>query len=286
MDERKTTENRRGLMGLSVLAVITAAVWCFMFLGLGDLWSKEPDPVPDSSAGASTDDSTNTEDLSAVIAEVQEKMNRFQTQLASPYLTLVGESNPLPEGYTVELMDLVGDGAKNRQMETAAAGKMNEFLAAAEKSGFHVTVTAAYRTEAAQKKAYDAAVQDYMNAGYPAEIARSMAASSVGSVNRSEHQSGYAVDFSAKELTLLGSDGRTFEEYLTDTIYKYGFILSYPAGEEESTGHAADTTHYRYVGVSAAAEMREKHFTLPEYRDYLETQIEVQKQYIDSLKKK
>lgn len=287
MDEQRITENRIVLIGLTVLTVLTLAVFAFCFLGAGDLFSPgEDSPQVDNTAG-STDQqhTTDSEQLSSIIAEVQGKMNNFQTLLNSPYLLPVGESTPLPEGYEVGELTLL-TGYETLKLEKTAAEKFNEFLAAADKAGHAASVTAAYRTEKQQKKAYDDAVEDFMNAGYPLEKARSMAATSVGSVNCSEHQLGFAVDFSKKEMTLLGSDGKTFEEYLTENMYKYGFILSYPAGEEEQTGREANTVHYRYVGVDAAAEMKEEGWTLNEYRDYLQTQLDYLKQYVQSLENK
>ena len=87
-------------------------------------------------------------------------------------------------------------------------------------------------------------------------------------------------------MNLLGVDGRSFEEYLNDTMHKYGYILSYPTGKETQTGHDANTVHYRYVGVAAATEMKERNLTLAEYRDYLQTQIDYLKQYIQSKENK
>lgn len=287
MDERRLTENRIAIIGLTVLTVLTLIIFAFCFLGAENLFSSEGENPDANHTAASTDElqTTDREQLSSIIAEVQGKMNNFQTLLDSPYLLSVGESSPIPEGYDVGELTLL-TGYETLKLESTAAAKFNEFLAAADKAGYSATVTAAYRTEKQQKKAYDDAVEDYMNAGYPAEKARSMAAASVGSVNCSEHQLGFAVDFSKKEMTLLGSDGRTFEEYLTGTMYQYGFILSYPAGEEEQTGREANTVHYRYVGVEAAEEMRKEQWTLNEYRDYLQTQLDYLKQYVQSLESK
>ena len=288
MDEQRLTENRLALIGLTVLVVLTLVIFAFSFLGAGSIFSgddENPQGNQASTDAGSDGQVTDREQLSSIIAEVQTKMNNFQTLLDSPYLLPVGESQPLTEGYEVGETVLL-KGSDTMKMEKAAGEKMNAFFAAAEKAGYAATVTVAYRTEKQQKKAYDDAVESFMNAGYPAETARSMAASSVGSVNCSEHQLGLAVDFSKKEMALLGADGRTFEEYLNDTMYKYGFILSYPAGKEKETEHDANTVHYRYVGVEAAAEMREKQWTLPEYRDYLKTQIDYLKQYVKSLEAK
>ena len=287
MDERNITEQRWALGGLSVLTVLTLLVFAFCFLGAGKLFTPDEQTPSVNSTAGSTDapQTTDGEQLSSIVAEVQTKMNHFQTRLDSPYLLLVGEKTPLPEGYDAGELTLL-TGYETLKLESSAAAKFNEFLAVAKKAGYTASVTAAYRTEKQQKKAYDDAVEGFMNAGYPAETARSMAAASVGSVNCSEHQLGFAVDFSKKEMTLLGSDGRSFEEFLNATIYKYGFILSYPAGGEEQTGREANTVHYRYVGVEAASEMREEGWTLNEYRDYLKTQLDYLKQYVQSLEGK
>ncbi len=287
MDEQRLTENRMAILGLTVLTVLTLVMFAVCFLGGENLFSSEETPQANqpSTQGGEVADSTDDEQLASVLGEMRNKMNNFQTLLDSPYLMFVGESDPLPETFEVGETVLL-TGSETVKLEKAAGEQINKFFQDAKKVGFAATVTAAYRTEKQQQKVYDDAVEDFMNAGYPAEIARSKAAATVGSVNCSEHQLGLAVDFSKKEMTLLGSDGRSFEEYLNDTMCKYGFVLSYPADKEEQTGHSANTVHYRYVGVAAAEEMKEKNMTLSEYRDYLQTQIDYLKQYIQSKENK
>ena len=287
MDEQRLTENRWAMIGLAALTVLTLIVFAVCFLGAGTLFSSDPKPQVDQSStqGKTDSETTDEEQLASVLREMRNKMNNFQTLLDSPYLMFVGESSPLPSTFEVGETVLL-TGSDTVKMEKAAGEQMNAFFKAAEKAGFAATVTAAYRTEKQQQKVFDDAVEDFMNAGYPAEVARTKAAASVGSVNCSEHQLGLAVDFSKKEMTLLGADGRSFEEYLNDTMHKYGYILSYPAGKENQTGHDANTVHYRYVGLSAAAEMKERNLTLSEYRDYLQTQIDYLKQYIQSKENK
>lgn len=283
MDDQKTTQGRLALIGVTLLTAATLLIWGMSFLNFGE--GKEPSSGNSfSTTDSAQPNTTDDQQISTVIADVRAKMNQFQTRLDSPYLLLVNESNPLPEGYTVELASLKGE-HDDFQLETEAAAQMDQFLDSAQKAGFPVTLSAAYRSEKAQQKAYDDAVKDFMNGGYPVEKARSMAAMKVGSVNCSEHQLGYAVDFKNKDLSLVGNDGETFEEYLSANIHKYGFVLSYPAGSESKTEHEANTAHYRYVGVQEAEAMAEEGWTLPEYRDYLETQINYLKQYIESLQK-
>ncbi len=286
MNGLKTNENRWALVGLTLLAVITIVIFAFCFLGAGEFFAGEGKEPSVNHTDSSTDSSltTDSEQRASLMADVQTKMNQFQTLLSSPYLLIVNEKTPLPEGYDVgELANL--NGYETLQLEKTAAARFNEFLAAADKAGFAASVNAAYRSEKQQETAYNDAVQSYMNAGYPAETARNMAKSSVGLVGTSEHQLGLAVDFTPKEMTLLGADGRSFEEFLAENMHLYGFILSYPAGEEDQTGHEANTVHYRYVGVDSAKEMKAEQWTLPEYRDYLQTQIDYLKQYLQSLEK-
>lgn len=199
-------------------------------------------------------------------------MNLYQAQLDSPYLLWVSQDAPLPSGYEVEVAPLGGANG-DYQLEIAAAAAMNQFIDAAKKAGFEITVDAAYRTEKQQKAAYEKARDKFAESGYPRSVAESMAASSVGLVNCSEHQLGLAVDLKIKDPNLKGNDDKTLQQFISENFHKYGFILSYPVGEEDVTGHDADANHYRFVGVDAAMEMHEKGYVLTEYRDYISSKI-------------
>lgn len=284
MDEQRNAESRIALIGLTVLVVATLILFAFVFLDAGDLFTE----TPSSETTETEQTDTSTEDTSAIaeeIASARTEMNAYQTQLDSPYLLFVNEQNPIPAGYTVDLIPLThSDGSL--KLDKAAASAMNALLAEAETAGFSVSVRVAYRTEAEQQQVYDGAVSGYMKAGYSVEEARSKAAKEVGSVNCSEHQLGLAVDFDPKDLALTGSAGQTFEEYLNANAHRYGFILSFPAGAEDQTGRNANTDHYRYVGVEIATAMVERRYSLAEYREHLEDRIEYCRQKIDALQKR
>lgn len=87
----------------------------------------------------------------------------------------------------------------------------------------------------------------------------------------SEHETGLAFDLRLKDKTrtlLREYKYETSVEYawLCAHAYAYGFILSYPEGEIDTTGYEFEPWHWRYVGVRVAADMREKGFsTFPEY---------------------
>ncbi len=92
----------------------------------------------------------------------------------------------------------------------------------------------------------------------------------------SEHQLGTAVDFSTGEMegALSGFENTEAYTWLKENAYKYGFILSYPQGNEY---FQYEPWHWRFVGIKLATELHErgKYFydmdqrEIDEYRLYL-----------------
>ena len=283
MNDQKNTESRLALVGLTVLVVCSFLAFAIIFFDAGNLFSSESEGP--STDRVSTDQSSDQADkILADIAEAKTKLEEFQGRLDSPYLMLVNEESPIPEDYTVDLMALSHtDGSLS--LDRAAASAMNAFLAAAEGAGYHVSLDAAYRTEAQHQKVYDDKFKSFRQAGYSVTEAKELAVAAVGSVNHSEHQLGLAVDFNAKDLEQTGSDGTAFKDYLKKNISKFGFILSYPAGGQDSTGRDPNGTHYRYVGPEIAEDMNGRGYTLTEYRAYLQNQITYYQQQITMLEK-
>lgn len=84
----------------------------------------------------------------------------------------------------------------------------------------------------------------------------------------SEHQLGTAIDF------MSGDSGYDFVNEFDTTVagvwlqanaYKYGFVQSYPAGEEVTTGYSYEAWHYRYIGIENGKEIKESGLTLKEF---------------------
>lgn len=74
----------------------------------------------------------------------------------------------------------------------------------------------------------------------------------------SEHQLGTTVDIScaAAGFTLTPTFGNTAEGlWLADNAARFGFVLSYPRGREESTGYVFEPWHFRYVGTEVAGQI-------------------------------
>ncbi len=73
----------------------------------------------------------------------------------------------------------------------------------------------------------------------------------------SEHQLGTAVDFTTAALNggLDGFDKAPAYKWLQDNAYKYGFILSYPAG---NVHYVFEPWHWRFVGKDLARDLHRK----------------------------
>ena len=59
---------------------------------------------------------------------------------------------------------------------------------------------------------------------------------------------------------------------MRENAWRYGFILRYPEGSESVTGRSADSSHYRYVGLTAAEQIQTLDICLEEYMGMFFTQ--------------
>ena len=85
---------------------------------------------------------------------------------------------------------------------------------------------------------------------------------------RSQHQLGTTVDITAEiwDWELEPEMAETAEAgWLATNAGRFGFALSYPAGQEDLTGYAFEPWHFRYIGVEAAAELAASDLILEEY---------------------
>ena len=72
----------------------------------------------------------------------------------------------------------------------------------------------------------------------------------------SEHQLGTAIDFTTLKTNgaLEGFDKTPEYKWLVDNAYKYGFVISYPAG---NAYYKYEPWHWRFVGVALATKLHE-----------------------------
>lgn len=88
----------------------------------------------------------------------------------------------------------------------------------------------------------------------------------------SEHESGYAFDFSRYDPSNgapVDYDGTGDYAWFTDNCYKYGFIIRYPEHKVDITKIQYEPWHFRYVGLAHAYYMTKNDLCMEEYIDLL-----------------
>ena len=99
------------------------------------------------------------------------------------------------------------------------------------------------------------------------ELGFAAAAKGTARAGHSEHHLGTTVDFRPIGETDVDQEfGATpTGQWLQEHSWEYGFIVSYPEGEEDVTCYKYEPWHYRYVGRDLAADIQASGLTLREY---------------------
>ena len=83
----------------------------------------------------------------------------------------------------------------------------------------------------------------------------------------SEHETGYAFDFSETESYDFQDEGDF--KWFGENCYKYGFVVRYPKSKEKITDIQYEPWHFRYVGKPHAYYMTKNNLCLEEYIDVI-----------------
>ena len=81
-----------------------------------------------------------------------------------------------------------------------------------------------------------------------------------------EHQLGTCVDFEVDGLSDAMFEKTWQDQWLAENAWKYGFVQTYTAEDEELSGIAAEPYHYRYVGIDLAKTLHDNGLTLFRYQ--------------------
>ncbi len=140
------------------------------------------------------------------------------------------------------------------EMRAEAVKAMTVMQNAATGAGAPLTMGSGYRSVTTQTSVYNK---------YVAEDGQAEADTYSARPSYSEHQTGLAIDFSPIDASFGSKPQYT---WLKDNAYKYGYVNRYPEGKQAITGYIYEPWHWRYVGVTAATEMKTKNITtLEEY---------------------
>lgn len=179
---------------------------------------------------------------------------------------LVNKHHPLcPADFVPELrvVDVPAAGGEQYLRPDAAERLEAMYWASVDEAGLGFLLASGYRS-------YDTQVSTY---GYWVEQdGQAIADTYSARPGYSEHQTGLAMDVVDLDNTCNGEAcfGDTAEgQWIAANAWRFGFIVRYPQGREGTTGYRWEPWHLRYVGESAAAQMRD--LGIETYEDLLGT---------------
>lgn len=149
--------------------------------------------------------------------------------------------------------------AEAKYMRREASEALTVLFAAAKKDGIALCGISGFRSYELQKSVYNK---------YTRQLGEKTAEMVSAKPGSSEHQTGLAIDISAKSInyTLSNSFANTREgKWLAQNAAEFGFILRYPKGREAITGYVYEPWHFRYIGKELALDITQKGLTLEEY---------------------
>lgn len=180
-------------------------------------------------------------------------------------LSLVGPSNPIPEGYQPELAQIKTKYAsESARFDVRAVDMLNQMCDAAYEDGVWLWIVSAWRSNARQANNFKNETNEVLaaNPGMSKEEAEKIAATEVARPGTSEHQLGLAVDINSVEESFKETKQYA---WLQEHAHEYGFIMRYTEEKQSITGVIYEPWHYRYVGVESAKAIKESGLCLEEY---------------------
>ena len=156
-------------------------------------------------------------------------------------IMIVNKTYPLPSDYNP-------GGLSNEYMDA-----FYEMQAHAELDGIELWIQSGFRSYSTQEAIYN---------NYVSMDGQERADTYSSRPGHSEHQSGLAADINNPDESF---NGTAAAKWLKNNCYKYGFIVRFPEGKEDSTGYMYESWHLRYVGKEWAKKITESGLSLEEY---------------------
>lgn len=203
-------------------------------------------------------------DLAGTLGDL-EKLEGIDEELLAKYSKVYFlNENYIPERLTKIEEDWVAEGIGDEYFHTRAYEHLEDLMEAAEDDGIDLKIVSAYRSFDEQGEIKGLHTQVY------GEGANTFSADQ----GYSEHQLGTTIDFSTPAIgnQLLESFEDTPEfEWLEENAHEYGFILSYPRGNEF---YVYEPWHWRFVSTELAQDLERRDETFygmeqREINDYL-----------------
>ncbi|MCQ2405650.1 MAG: M15 family metallopeptidase [Oscillospiraceae bacterium] len=184
------------------------------------------------------------------------KKNKPDLDINSWELILVNADNTIDGTFRPELTELEG----GQYFDSRAVDAIKEFIAGARAAGNSVYLSSSYRDYDTQSYLFNRKLGQYGN-----DYAK--AASIVAPPGTSEHQTGLCADITDRyyEIKNESLENTAMFMWMNEHCAEYGFILRYPKDKQEITGIMYEPWHFRYVGLEAAAFIKENNLCLEEF---------------------
>ena len=184
-------------------------------------------------------------------------------------LALVTKETTLRSDYVPSDLKLISSSMNpyyDMELRAEALENLRLLFYYAYKDGIILSIRSAYRSYSTQQSLF----QDYASR-YGEEEANRFSARP----GQSEHQLGTTVDFGGTDVDFTAEFALTEEGlWLAENAHRFGFVMSYPEGREDTTGYIFEPWHFRYIGIRSALELKRSGLTLKEY-------LEVKHQKLD-----
>jgi len=161
-------------------------------------------------------------------------------------LVLVNKQNSIDNYAPTDLVSLAKLGASSRQIRQVVYPDLSRMLSDAKSQGVNIKIISAYRSFSRQSALFGYYQKHFSNADTFSARA-----------GYSEHQLGTTLDFGTgnAKIDLTAKFADTSQgQWLAQHAWQYGFMMSYPQGQQAVTGYIYEPWHFRYIGLGAAAK--------------------------------
>lgn len=193
-------------------------------------------------------------DLSGTLGDL-DKLARIDEELLAKYSKVYFlNENYRPERLEEIDEDWVAEGKGDEYFHADAYEHLEDLMRAADRANVDLRIVSAYRSFDEQNELKGQYLQTYGTG------ANAFSADQ----GYSEHQLGTTVDFSTPSIgnSLVADFDQTEEfEWLEENAHKYGFVLSYPEGNEF---YVYEPWHWRFVSTELARDLERRNNTFYE----------------------
>jgi len=264
---------RRGwvTIGALVLAVAVLVVWGVIAAGGDHPTAGHTTSSSTTTSPSTVPASTTTPETSPAVAGLPKCRYGIlpapDAQLGRWQRTLLDTTFALPEGFAPKDLVLVSQaGSPSPELvRSFVIPDLKALLQASEQAGNPVDVLIGYRSYARQQALFQNHLQDE---------GRTAALASTARPGHSEHQLGTTIDFRTKGQVDVPRNwaSEPAGAWMEANAWRFGFIESYPQGEEDTTCYRYEPWHYRYFGRPLAARIHASGLTAREYLWRLDSQ--------------